>query len=499
MAFQNASNSEIDAAARRAKTEGREREILPALTQAAEQRRSEPLLWQWKGLLHLELGECAQAIEAFTRAAHLAPTDGKIAHALARTTFSAGIPSVHLFQRASQLDPGNGDILLGLVAALCADGYVAEAIAGLDQMLAANPQWAAGHEALCRLKWERGDRTGFTASLENALLKAGSSETLWRSLVLLTVHARDWRSVFDILRRARAAIGDKPLLRANEAVALSETGQFLNADPLFEQLANEPDPLFAVQRMRHELRAGRPDRAAAVGDQWTKHPASDFIWPYLSIAWRLLGDERRLWLERDMTLARSFDLPINAKELDRLAHLLDRLHHARSAGLDQSVRGGTQTDGHLLHRIEPELQHLRRLIEAAVETYKSDLPEQDLQHPFLSLPRDQEVRFSGAWSVRLRQHGHHAHHIHPAGWISSAFYVALPEKMAGNDDAGRLALGAPPDELNLGLGPERIIDPKPGRLILFPSIMWHGTIPFASGERVTVACDVSRPKAQGHR
>ena len=37
---------------------------------------------------------------------------------------------------------------------------------------------------------------------------------------------------------------------------------------------------------------------------------------------------------------------------------------------------------------------------------------------------------------------------------------------------------------------ERVIQPKEGRLVLFPSYMWHGTIPFSSGERLTAPFDV---------
>ncbi|HYD23379.1 MAG TPA: putative 2OG-Fe(II) oxygenase [Croceibacterium sp.] len=39
----------------------------------------------------------------------------------------------------------------------------------------------------------------------------------------------------------------------------------------------------------------------------------------------------------------------------------------------------------------------------------------------------------------------------------------------------------------------RTIEPRPGRLVLFPSAMWHGTRPFPAGERLTVAFDVARP------
>ena len=53
--------------------------------------------------------------------------------------------------------------------------------------------------------------------------------------------------------------------------------------------------------------------------------------------------------------------------------------------------------------------------------------------------------------------------------------------MGGADHAGWLALGEPQAELGLDLPPIRLIEPKPGRLVLFPSTMWHGTRPFADG------------------
>ncbi len=38
---------------------------------------------------------------------------------------------------------------------------------------------------------------------------------------------------------------------------------------------------------------------------------------------------------------------------------------------------------------------------------------------------------------------------------------------------------------------ERHVEPRPGRLLLFPSYMWHGTIPYEGDEtRLTVAFDI---------
>jgi hypothetical protein len=91
--------------------------------------------------------------------------------------------------------------------------------------------------------------------------------------------------------------------------------------------------------------------------------------------------------------------------------------------------------------------------------------------------------------VRLSGSGYHDPHLHPYGWLSSAFYVAAPEVPTGSED-GYLTLGEPQAMLGTGLGPYRTIAPRPGQLVLFPSTMWHGTRPFGTGERLTAAFDV---------
>ena len=56
---------------------------------------------------------------------------------------------------------------------------------------------------------------------------------------------------------------------------------------------------------------------------------------------------------------------------------------------------------------------------------------------------------------------------------------------------GWLKFGEPPYELNLEDPIRRTLQPKPGRLVLFPSYLWHGTIPFRGEQtRTTIAFDV---------
>src|SRR3546814_1995882 len=73
----------------------------------------------------------------------------------------------------------------------------------------------------------------------------------------------------------------------------------------------------------------------------------------------------------------------------------------------------------------------------------------------------------------------------------SALYSSLPDDAErGPPPAGWLQFDAQ-SELKLDLEPTRMVEPKPGRLVLFPSTMWHGTVPFEEGERLSVAFDRS--------
>lgn len=101
--------------------------------------------------------------------------------------------------------------------------------------------------------------------------------------------------------------------------------------------------------------------------------------------------------------------------------------------------------------------------------------------------------FAGGWSVRLRSDGFHADHVHPRGWISSAFYLDLPAAVDdGEAREGWLQFGRPGAPTSPALAAEHMVKPERGMLVLFPSCFWHGTRPFSDpGHRLTMAFDVT--------
>lgn len=468
-------------------------EALPLARAGVANHPGDARMWQVLGLAHRKLDDLAPAVEALARAAALAPGDALIAHSVARATMEAGLPAASLFDRALGLAPSDASVLLGRAAAQFAEGAITAAIGELEAQLRRHPGWLQGHATVARLLYASGDRDNVTVTFEEALEAAPNEIALWREMIDTLMHAARHHEALDAIARGRAAAGPSPVFDALEAVCVAEKGETEKADALFAALGPIEHVTMAARYMRHLLRAGRPAEASDFADGWHGRDPDNLLVPYQSAAWRLTGDERWQWLEGDARFIGVYDIADRLPSLGALADRLRSLHLSSHHPLEQSLRGGTQTDGPLFSRIEPEIKALRQAVAEAVERHVAQLPPPRPGHPLL-LAKRSPIAFSGSWSVRLTDAGFHVNHVHPAGWLSSAFYAALPEAaMGGPERAGWLSIGEPQTELGLGLPPIRLIEPKPGRLVLFPSTLWHGTRPFAEGERLTVAFDVARP------
>jgi tetratricopeptide (TPR) repeat protein len=450
-------------------------------------------LWHIHGLILRQLDRREEALRSLRRAVELNPGAQKPAFALAKTLFEAGLPSVEAHGRALQLAPGDPEVVLGLASAFVADGQVDAALEGLEKIVARSPLWVEGHILLTKLRWLQGEREGFSRSFDEALAQYPNSFDLRREQLIALMHAEQWDEVLARVAQGRAAVGEIPLFGANEAIVYAELGDVAQADKLFAPYLELEDGAVQVRRVRHLLRTARVDEAAQVIEAWLYRPEGFMFWPYASIAWRMIDEQRWQWLEGDERFVGVYDISDRLPPLDVLAEKLRRLHTLSGQPLEQSLRGGTQTDGDIFQHIDPVLVQLREAVRATVTEHVAKFPDRDERHPLLAPKRD-SIGFNGAWSVRLHSRGYHANHVHPVGWISSALYVALPPDL-GQKEAGYLTLGearAPGFEIDLP--PFRTVEPKPGRLVLFPSYMWHGTRPFGEGERLTVAFDVARPQ-----
>lgn len=367
-------------------------------------------------------------------------------------------------------------------------GEADRAIGLIGALLEAHPGWVDGHVVLAQLLSQTGSVVAFEQFLSDTVRLAGDDLALAISCLRQLSEAGRHHAVMALIPEMRRRAGDHLFFSLMEAISASETGDLARADALFAQAESEGG-LLSLPHVRHLIRKGDSSRAATLAEAFVHaHPRHQGGWGLLATAWRLTGDSRHSWLVERPGMVRAVDLDIPAEAMTALAARLRALHVARFHPFDQSLRGGTQTAGRLFAHEDAEIRMVRAAFRAAVRDHLDALPPIDPGHPLLGQDRAR-FHFSDSWSVRLVDGGYHVSHFHPQGTLSSAFYVTYPQDARQTGHAGWLTIGEPPECLGTGLPPLEMVEPRVGRLVLFPSFLWHGTRPFPKGERMTIAFD----------
>jgi tetratricopeptide (TPR) repeat protein len=435
-----------------------------------------------------------EAFAGFEKAKFLEPTHPATLLGYAQLCLETGRASAQHFEAARTNLPDDLRIVKSLAVSLAAEGQTGAADALLKEKLHAHPDWIDGHKQLSTLRSTAASGEDFAESFVDACTALPQNMQLRLAWFQALASARQWNDARRVIEDGKRIIGDKPGFDAATVFIASESGDRASDTSLFDTVSHLLDPGLDLCHVRHLIRLGEAAKAQALCLRNLTTAASNNFWPYLSLIWRLTGDARAHWLDGDPRYIAVFDLGFTNCELSDLADTLRALHIMEAPYLEQSVRGGTQTDRPLFFRNDPIIQSAKARITGAVSDYIQALPPRDPTHPLLG-PARGSILFEGSWSVRLTAQGFHACHTHPMGWISSAFYVSLPApNKLGSPPAGWIAFGTPPPELKLDLPGYELVEPKAGRLVLFPSTMWHSTVPFDDGERLTIAFDVRRPR-----
>ncbi|MEQ9573974.1 MAG: putative 2OG-Fe(II) oxygenase [Rhodospirillales bacterium] len=171
---------------------------------------------------------------------------------------------------------------------------------------------------------------------------------------------------------------------------------------------------------------------------------------------------------------------------------LEARHKALPPPINQTMRGGTQIPDNLFNGPTDTVALVKGEIVKALRGFIAGL-EQDADHPFLRFVNP-DFRFTGAWSTILHGAGYDASHIHNEGWLSGVYYVKVPDlpDEVWQTGEGCLQIGGPPDAyISARNRPRFMVRPEPGKLVLFPSYVWHGVQPFTREDiRHSIAFDV---------
>ena len=440
--------------------------------------------------------EGARAIDAYRTALRLRPGHLPWLHNLAVALRLAGHAgeALPIFRECAARSASEAKIHYNLGHCLQDLGRIDAAAEAYRRAIGLTPTDAEIHDSLSRMLWQHGRTQAHVQSYREALFDHPDDPGLLAGLANRLTLAGEPQAAADVLAPAIArGIGGADL-------------HYRQGQALWS--ARQPDPALVAfdaalaadaghaASLRESARAflilDRPaDALPRIERRLAADPADQQALALQGIMWRLTGDARAKWLTDPGLIGAARLAPGNGdvagfnRQLDRA---LGALHIGQQHPLEQTLRGGTQTADDLFSRDLPEIMAVRAMIEAGVRRYIDALPD-DPAHPFLCR-KASGFAFSGSWSVRLHSGGHHKNHIHPEGWISAVYYVALPDAV-GDGEQGWLKFG----ETGLNLGEReqiaRTVRPEPGLLVLFPSYFYHGTIPFADDDhRTTIAFDI---------
>jgi tetratricopeptide (TPR) repeat protein len=444
----------------------------------------------WNGLaaVHKASGDLESAASAYDSALAVTANDRLATVGRARIALERQEPDVvERYRAARRMAPDDRELALDEIEARLGQGDRAalDELAGLTRSA---PDWTHGQITLARLRWEQGERAGFADHVEALLAIDSAQPGLWAAYVQLLGECGQSALAADVAQRARRVLADDGALQLAEAVQAGRAGQISRAETLFATLPSAC-PGRAIHEAVHRIRRGELDRAICLAEAAIEEAHWDLAaWGILELLCRKTGDRRGEWLSGQPGLVSVSQLPLDPADFRAADSLLSHLHRDTVEATGQSVRGGTQTRWNLFDRIEPELARLRDAIDRALADHLANLPARDDAHPLLR-HRSRRMRIGPSWSVRFLDAGHHVPHFHPKGLISSACYIRVPPPH-GAPHEGWLEIGRPPADLLLDLEPIQLIKPEPGKLILFPSYLYHGTRPFSAGERLSVAFDV---------
>ncbi len=405
-----------------------------------------------------------------------------------------GPDALAVFEKLARQDLDTPDLALHFARSLYAEGRRKDAEAIAEKGVELWPQVTALHGALSRMRWLRGEGENSVAFNEKAIADRPNDLSLRLACADALHRGGHPQKALNVLDEALRLAPDTPALLTAAGVVLDELDRPLDGLKVLRRVA-EIAPSRAAQRnlLSTLLRAGQPDEVLRIVTELrAEQPHEQYLIACATTAMRMLDHpEYRVWCDYDR-FVRTYEIPaphgfftpqaFNAG----LAAMLRTQHKTNAHPLDQHLPNGSQTGRSLLSIDEPVIKHFLAAMDIAVRDYISRLTETDP----MGARRTKHCRYGGLWSVRLSDGGYQPNHVHDRGWISSSYFVSLMAAERPTDPrAGWLKFGEP-NRAPARCGPEKLIEPQPGLLVLFPSYMWHGVIPFEGSERLSMAFDV---------
>ncbi len=453
-------------------------------------------LLSWAGLAFLSAGPPSEAVAMLRRAVWVKPDSAIAHHNLASAHIADRDYALALTEtgRARELGLDAPEMLMVEGRAARGQNRLDDAIDRFAEAVRRRPDFTAANVELAETLWvATGDADLAFRVYDDAAKAQDPARDLARHRAKLQEEIGDRAGAYATLKDAlsRLETPELQVFAAQVAVHLDPTAALDHAQ---RALALAPQHSAAKAALAQiYLALGEPRLTANIAEGFTRRlPEDQYGWALLATAWRMLGDARYGKLhDYEHLVARSpIDTPPGWSRLDSyladLAAELRPLHRGRGHQIGQSMRRGSQTESDLARETSPAIAAFFGAIQGPIRRYMASLGKG--RDPLRGRLKT-DYALNGIWSVNLGAAGFHVDHVHPKGWISSACHIELPDAVATRPE-GWLKFGEPGIPTSPKLEADYMVKPEPGQLVLFPSYMWHGTVPFSgTASRLSVAFD----------
>lgn len=443
-----------------------------------------------------QLGHEDEAITSYKRAIQISP-------GLAVAHFNLGTllqkkqlleEAIAHYRQAVVIEPGFFEAYGAMGTALQQQGHLDDAIACYRQSLAISNH-ALGHFNLATALRDRGALEQAVSHYRQAIALQPNYADAHNNLGEVF---RDQGDMENAVACYLQALRMKPGHQAasfNMAQFLYDAGRFLEAIPYFEDSRQEDwqerilyclykSGQYEIFRRRLLPLLEAKDHVSPFLATLSAHYATNFR---VEDHYRFCPNPMDFVFHRNIKSLAEAGSTLRAQLLEdiQLTEIAERkqgrLHH------------GMQSAGNLFKRKEESFRQLADLIRAEVLAYAQAFEGRDCD---LMRHFPEQVEFASSWYVRMRQGGHLTSHIHEIGWLSGCVYLTLPQALE-NRDEGCIEFSTHGDDyprLHDDF-PVRAIRPHVGDIVLFPSSLFHRTVPFHSDEeRICIAFDI-KPRA----
>ncbi len=451
-------------------------------------------------LIHHEAGRFAKALPHFRKYLKRQPDDVETLNMASFAAFQSDQTELALqwLNTAKKSDPNDSQTFYNLGLVSQSIGRHEDAVAAYRHASELDTDFASAHYNLGTVLNEMGKLDEALAAYDMAIEADPSHGKAYSSKAFVLRTQGESDDAITAYGRAATIQPGDPSVLTGLGKALQDSGRLSEAVAAYSRAIDaDPDYAEATSNLADVLvQRDEPLDAIAVCDAFlARHPVDASVVAAKSVALNESGDKDAVKTLVDLD---KFVVPIRHEKVPGFksieafnATMTEHVAHHPTlmvSPTSHATRLGKHT-ADLTVKPKGPVAAFEKLIGNAVESFVQRFGK-DSDHPFIAnRPRKWHLAI---WAIVLEGEGYQVAHIHRAAWMSGVYYAKVPDivNQGGND--GWIEFGEPGPEYHWSAAPEtRIFQPEPGLMVLFPSYMFHRTIPFESNEtRISIAFDI---------